>query len=202
MACFAFRGMCEVILLRYNVGKVLLTIAALGPALALGLPSDRSQPVAVEADRVEMDQQANRSIYTGQVHMRQGTMVVTGDRIVADHDPQGASIRKATVDGRPATYEQVLKPGDPPVHARALRMIYNAEQQTLHLLGEAYVSQGTNTLAGNDILYNLATNRMVAQGSENKRIRIQFTPPPPQDQNTTKPGAKAGAGARPGTTRP
>ena len=167
--------------MKHCVGKAFLIVMALSPALAMALPSDRSQPVAVEADRVELDQQANRSTYTGQVRMRQGTMVVTGDRIVAEHDTKGASIRQATVDGAPATYEQVLKPNEPPVHARAKRMIYNAQQQTLHLIGEAYVSQGTNNLAGNDILYNLATNRMVAQGSENKRIRIQFTPPPPQD---------------------
>lgn len=178
-------------MLKYSVGRTSLAVVAMYPMLAMALPSDRSQPVAVEADRVEMDQQANRSTYTGQVRMRQGTMVVTGDRIVAEHDTKGASIRQATVDGRPATYEQVLKPGDPPVHARALRMIYNTQQQTLHLIGEAHVSQGTNTLAGNDILYNLATNRMVAQGSENKRIRIQFTPPPPQAES--KPAQKPGS---------
>lgn len=163
---------------------------ALFPALAAALPSDRSQPVAVEADRVELDQRANRSIYTGQVRIRQGTMVLTGEQVVAEHDSKGGAIRQVTAQGSPATYEQVLKPGDPPVHARARRMIYNAQQQTLHLIGDAFVSQDTNTMAGNDILYNLATNHMVAQGSENKRIRIQFLPPPPQEnQPAPKPGS-------------
>lgn len=176
--------------MKHCVAKVSLSVAVLFPMLAMALPSDRSQPVAVEADRVELDQQANRSIYTGQVRIRQGTMVLTGEQVVAEHDTKGASIRQVTAQGKPATYEQVLKPGDPPVHARARRMIYNAQQQTLHLIGEAFVSQGTNTLAGNDILYNLATNRMVAQGSESKRIRIQFLPLPAQENKADpKPGS-------------
>ena len=69
--------------------------------LAYALPSDRNQPINVQADSAEMDDKRGVAIYRGDVIITQGTLKITGDTVTITLD-QAGDIDVFTSVGKPA----------------------------------------------------------------------------------------------------
>lgn len=83
---------------------LLLLILALQQARAL--EDDRNQPIEVEADRLEMREQDNISIYEGNVRLVQGSLQIDSDRLVIHfNDNQDLTLLEMT--GKPARFRQL-----------------------------------------------------------------------------------------------
>jgi lipopolysaccharide export system protein LptA len=134
------------------------------PAISWALPSDREKPINIEADHAQMDDQEGVTQYKGDAILTQGTLKITGD-IITFHYDENKQLTKAVSVGKLATYEQVHKPGEQPVKAKAIRMEYFADKQKIYLIGEGHVWQNGDEFIGNRIEYDIAKNVVSANSA-------------------------------------
>ena len=66
-------------MIKVNPAYLLLLLI---PVQAWPMESDRAQPISVEADSLEVRENDNISIYTGNVHLVQGSLKANSQRMV------------------------------------------------------------------------------------------------------------------------
>lgn len=137
--------------------KWLIGLFALLPSLAIALPSDRDQPINIEADHAQLDDKTGITQYKGRAILTQGTLRIDGDIITFYYD-KNKKLKKVVAQGKKAKYQQVQKPGETPVKAEALQMEYHAGSQKIHLMGQGFVWQNGNKFSGNRIDYDIERN--------------------------------------------
>ncbi|MGH8352874.1 MAG: lipopolysaccharide transport periplasmic protein LptA [Pseudomonas sp.] len=127
--------------------------AALGSASAWALPSDREQPIRVQADTAELDDKQGVAVYRGDVVITQGTLKITGDTVTITQDKNG-DIEVFTSVGKPAYYEQKPAVDKQIVKAYGLTIQYFAANEQIVLVDQAKVIQEGNTFEGEKIVYD------------------------------------------------
>ena len=127
--------------------------AALGSASAWALPSDREQPIRVQADSAELDDKQGVAVYRGGVVITQGTLKITGDTVTITQNGNG-DIDVFTSVGKPAYYEQQPAENKPLVKAYGLTIQYFAANERIVLIDQAKVVQEGNTFEGEKIVYD------------------------------------------------
>ena len=65
------------------------------------LSTDSQQPIEIEADFAELDDQEGRTIYVGNVIVTQGSIKMTGDKLKVLFD-ENRDLEHAHMEGRPA----------------------------------------------------------------------------------------------------
>ncbi len=120
---------------------------------AWALPSDREQPIRVQADSAELDEKQGVAVYRGGVIITQGTLKITGDTVTITQDNQG-DIEVFTAVGKPARYEQQPAPDKPLVQAAGVTIQYFASNERIVLSDQARIVQGGNTFEGEKIVYD------------------------------------------------
>ncbi|MCA1804165.1 MAG: hypothetical protein LC646_02110 [Xanthomonadaceae bacterium] len=86
---------------RANPEHCLLLLCLCLPLPSWALSSDREQPMYIESDQAELDDQKGISIYIGNVRVTQGTLVLTGEHMTVYQD--GANLDRVILLGKPAT---------------------------------------------------------------------------------------------------
>ena len=127
--------------------------AALGSASAWALPSDRDQPIRVQADSAELDDKQGVAVYRGGVVITQRTLKITGDTVTITQDANG-EIEVFTSVGKPAYYEQKPSADKDIVKAYGLTIQYYATNERIVLIDQAKVIQQGNTFEGEKIVYD------------------------------------------------
>ncbi len=140
---------------------VLILISA--PDRAQALQSDSEQPINLTADRAEMDDQQGISTYTGKVKLTQGSLLLTGDKLIVESKDGATEV--ITTFGRPGRFKQ--RPDDKPedVVATAKRIRYLVTQDKLFLDGDALVIQGAQQFRGEHITYDMKTDKIKARAA-------------------------------------
>ncbi|MBC6427630.1 MAG: lipopolysaccharide transport periplasmic protein LptA [Cellvibrionales bacterium] len=154
-------------------GVWLVLLAGLAVALPVGGQAERDSPLDIEANQAEFREQEGLTIYRGDVRMRQGGIVLRADELqiyAAD-----GRVRRVVAHGRPAQYEQQAGPERPQVAARANSIDYRLESDLIQLREEASLTQEGATLSGEQITYDLRTNRLRADGG-GERVRMRLPP--------------------------
>ncbi|MGR9105782.1 MAG: lipopolysaccharide transport periplasmic protein LptA [Gammaproteobacteria bacterium] len=140
------------------------------------LESDSRQPIYIEADGATYDDKTGVSVYTGEVQVTQGSMLLNSDKLVVytkDRKPY-----KFVATGDPVTFKQTPKPGDEDIHGRSLTAEYYTETEMLVMIEQAVVWQGKDTYASERIEYD-RKHAIVKAGqasSSGKRVRITLHP--------------------------
>lgn len=168
---------------RFASALVLASVLALQPAAAgaqalasppTGGPArgkeERSQPLTVDADRMERFGKESLVIFTGNVVARQNNSVQYADRMEVYFDEKGdrvlrtistGGIRIITRDCRTAT---------------AKRAEYFDLDQRAVLSGNARVWQDDNVVSGETITIYLSQDRSIVQGGTQERVKAVFYP--------------------------
>ena len=126
---------------------------ALGSAGAWALPSDRDQPIRVQADSAELDDRQGVAVYRGSVVITQGTLKITGDTVTITQNADG-EIEVFTSVGKPAYYEQKPSADKDIVKAYGLTIQYYASNERIVLIDQAKEIQQGNTFEGEKIVYD------------------------------------------------
>ncbi len=157
---------------------VLWLVVCFGAPPALAMPADRDQPIYLEADRADMDDQKGVSTYRGNVTLTQGSMLLKCDVLVAHHSSETHELVNAQAEGSPAHFRQQSTPTKEEVTATAPRMEYVVDKQLIYLLDNGEVHQGHNVFHGKRIVYNLADAGVHAESgnSPGERVRITLLP--------------------------
>lgn len=146
-----------------------LSASLMASATAWALPSDREQPIRVQADSAELDDQKKVAVYRGDVVITQGTMKITGDTVTITQNAQG-EVDVFTSVGRPAYYEQQPREGDPIVKAYGLTIQYFSANERITLTDQAKVVQQGNTFEGEKIVYDTRRQIVNAGRANDKSI--------------------------------
>ena len=114
-------------------------LAAVPPALAD--KGDRAQPMVVEADRDGvLDLQRQVLVYTGNVVISQGSMVLRAERVEMRTLPDGFRTASATgAAGKPASWRQKREGLDETVEGTADRIEFDGRADTLRFVGNGAV---------------------------------------------------------------
>ncbi|UZJ44819.1 lipopolysaccharide transport periplasmic protein LptA [Marinimicrobium sp. C6131] len=161
----------------------LLTLlgALLAPAVA-ALPDDQQQPIYIESDRAERDGQKGIMLYEGDVRLRQGSLNIRAERLVV-HTDTNQQVQRVVAEGTPAHFEQQPDVDDQPVAAQAHTIRYDVASEHLELLTNARIEQGSATMSGNRIDYDMASEILKAEGdTDTDRPRIEMVLPPQSDR--------------------
>jgi lipopolysaccharide export system protein LptA len=157
------------------------------PTELLALSTDREQPIELEADTADIDDLKGISIYTGNVILIQGSMVIKAYQLTLYND-NNKDLEKAVAVGnnkKLATFKQRPEGKNQDLRARSKTMIYFLKKDKIHLLKKAHVWQAGDTFSGDKIIYDTKNETVVASSQKDKqgkpikdggRVRVTIQP--------------------------
>lgn len=140
---------------------LLLTLAA-GAACALA--TDVDQPIEIEADFAELDDAAGRTTYTGNVVVVQGSVRMTGDKLIANFD-ENRQLVDVYLEGKPAHFKQTPDGGKQDIEGEGLQIEYHQRKSLLYLIDQARLTQGDRLFQGYRINYDTRRSIITGRGT-------------------------------------
>ena len=136
-------------------GLLLLLMSALAgyPAGTSALSTDREQPVRVDADRAQLDDQRRVAVYTGNVVLHQGSLRIAGDVLTMRFDER-YDLSTLVAEGGPAHFRQQLDSGAAQ-NGWARRIEYRQVTGAMIFIGAARITQGQFEMKAHRIDYDL-----------------------------------------------
>ena len=169
---------------RAMLAKSLLVALLAGPA---GLASaqavsslknhDSNAPVDFSADRIELQDRADRAVLTGNVDIVQGDMRLRATRVTIAYDNAGQTqINRMDASGGVTLTTQTET-------ARSNFAIYDLRSRLVTMIGAVTISRaGKGETKGNRLVLNMNTGFATLDagtlGSGGGRVTGRFTPPP------------------------
>ena len=137
------------------------TLALSAPLLAQALANHSTNaPVDVEADRIEVQDRADRAIFSGNVRVQQGSLNLTAARLTVAYSTGGSGVDIQRLDA--AGGVTVRSPSET---ARGQFAVYDLNRRLITMIGGVTLEQGANTVRGGRLVINLDTGRAVVAGS-------------------------------------
>ncbi|NND66508.1 MAG: lipopolysaccharide transport periplasmic protein LptA [Halioglobus sp.] len=146
-------------------------------ASAGSLPNDREQPIHISADKALRDEARGVTIYSGSVHMRQGTMEIEADNITFYHASENAD--QIVAEGAPAKMQQQPEPDKGLVFAEAKTIHYFRREDRVRLQTQARIEQDGALVTGDSIDYFIDKQLVQAQANQNQEGDKVFVVIPP-----------------------
>src|ERR1700722_18479096 len=190
--------------------RTIALLALVLPASMAGAAGHvEQQNVVLEAAYSEMDLKSNNVIFH-KAHISQGNMSIAADQAQGsglDFDnshwvfrgnvkiimEQGTLtsdeaditfakklLSKAVVNGKPAVFEQKLAKLGKTAKGHADSIDYDVAKGIVHFSKSAWLSDGDREIQGESLKYNMLTQTIIAEASEqaSQRVHIIITPPP------------------------
>jgi lipopolysaccharide export system protein LptA len=155
----------------------LLVLLVLAPLQAPALDSDREQPIEVEADRLEIRELENISIYEGNVKLVQGSLQINSDRLVIHFD-ENQELTLLEMTGKPARFRQ-LDNAQQEMLGAGEQIDYIESQSLLELRVDASFSHVGDLIKSELIRINTQTNAIEAGGTQAEdRVKMVIKPRP------------------------
>ncbi len=191
---------------RLGAGWLLLSAAMAFPALAekaragIVLPGgSSSEPVNIDAAKLDYFEKEQKLIYSGNVVATQGASKLQAGRLVIFLTPKNGDGK-----GLPSSSTQVRRmEASGPVTIVSKDQIgtgdagiYEGSENKVYLIGNVTLSQGPNVTKGDKLIYDLSTNQAAVTG----RVRSMFVPATAESgakEKETVPKTKSAAPAKP-----
>lgn len=158
----------------WSVLRVVALLAWLLPAMAANaLPDDRDQPIRITADTAIRDEKQGFTVYSGNVHMTQGSMDIEADKLTIFHETAQAD--KIVAEGKPARMQQKPAVDEPMVRAHAEIIEYYKNEERVHFRIDAHIDQDGASVAGDSIDYFIVEQLVKAdsdKATEGNRVQV------------------------------
>lgn len=142
-----------------------IAIAMATPAFAQGAVSalkghNANAPVDVEADRIEVQDRADRAVFSGNVKVRQGDLALDAARLNVAYSggAGGTSIQRLDASGGVV----VRSPSET---ARGNFAIYDLNRRLITMLGGVVLVRGGSEVRGGRLVLDLNSGRATVDGS-------------------------------------
>jgi lipopolysaccharide export system protein LptA len=132
--------------------------------------NDRTQPVTVDADKMERFGKEGLVVFTGNVVARKNNSVPYAGRMEVYLGERGDRIVRTVSTGAVRIITRDCRTGT------ARRAEYHDLDQRVVLLGDARVWQADNVVSGETITIFLSQDRSVVQGGRQERVKAVFFP--------------------------
>jgi len=171
--------------------------------------ADRNLPLNAEADALRHDDARQTSVFTGNVVITKGTILIRGDQVEVRQDAQGNQF--GIVLGKPGFYRQKRDNVEEFIEGTGQRIDYDSKADTVKFTGNAVLKRFKGTqlndeTTGNVIVYNNTTDVFTVDGgvanrtaqNPTGRVRAMLTPVPKEGATP----APTPAPAAPATLKP
>lgn len=176
--------------------------------------ADRNQPMNAEADALRYDDARQTSVFTGNVLITKGSILIRGAQVEVRQDAQGNQF--GTVTGGPAFFRQKRDAVDEFMEGQAQRIEYDSKADTVRFVGSAVLrrfkgAQLNDETTGGVITYNNSNDMFTVEGGVTNRtasnptgrVRAMLTPMPKDEAPTPaeapvplRPSGQIGEGQR------
>lgn len=162
--------------------------------LAWAERADRFQPMNVESDALRYDETRQTSVFTGNVVITKGSIVIRGHQVEVRQDNQGHQFGTVTAGtGTQAFYRQKRDHLDEHIEGEAQRIEYDGEADRVKFIGQAVLrrykgAQINDQTSGSVIVYDNRTDIFTVDGTPGSaqrtpdnpsgRVRAMLTPKP------------------------
>ena len=141
----------------------LLSGPAAGQASSSLRGHDTNAPVDFDAERIEVQDRADRAVLSGNVRVKQGTLTLNAERInVAYTNTGGVEIDRIDASGG-------VTMRSPSETARGQFAVYDINRRPITLVGNVTLLRGTNELRGGRLVIDLTTGRATMDGGGSTR---------------------------------
>jgi lipopolysaccharide export system protein LptA len=151
------------------------------PARKSPVGDGKTQPVVVDADRMEAFKRESLVIFTGNVVARQDNSVHYADRMEVYLDEKGDRVLRTVSTGNVRVITKDCRIGT------ARRGEYDDLEQRVVLIGNAKVWQDDNVVTGERITIYLAEDRSLVEGGKQERVKAVFHP---KSEGAREPGPR------------
>lgn len=136
---------------------------------------DKLQIANLVADETTLNYKTHTGIYRGHVKMRQGTTVITGDKVITYGDKNNRLI-KAIATGQLASYTTLPDNSKLPFIAAGQTLLYYPLAGFVEAIGQAKATQGNDSLAGPHIKYDINQQIVLSLPAKNSQTTIIIQP--------------------------
>jgi lipopolysaccharide export system protein LptA len=173
--------------------SVILLLGLLSAGHVLAERADRDKPVNLEADRATVDNTSRTSVFTGNVVLTQGTLIIRADKMVVKEDTSG--FRHATAFGNLVSFRQKRDGRDEYIEGWSERMEYDGKADKVQLFKKARLKRGQDEVEGDYISYDAVSEFFQVTGSNEKtdtqaspagRVRLVIQPKSKQESPATE----------------
>ena len=137
-------------------------LTLLGSAATAQTRHNSNAPIDFGADRIELQDRANRAVLSGGVSVKQADMVLNAARMTVNYTGQ-------VVGGNPQVSRLDAAGGvtvkRPQQTARSQYAVYDLNRRVITMIGTVSLDQGGNIVNGGRLTINLDTGRAVIDGS-------------------------------------
>ena len=161
-------------------------------AAARAEKADKDKPMNVEADALRYEDTRQTSVFTGNVVLTKGTIVMRGAKMDVRQDPQGAQFGLLVgTPEKPGFFRQKREGLDEWIEGEGDRIEYDSKAETVLFTGRAVLrryrgTQLNDESVGSQILYNSLTEVFTVKGGDASRtaanptgrVRAMLTPIP------------------------
>jgi lipopolysaccharide export system protein LptA len=133
-----------------------------------GFQFNKNDPIIITSDRLEADRKKNFVIYTGRVIAVQGEMTLKSNTLTAYFTPDMKGFKEIIAEGN--------------VHITQLdrvatgsKAVFNDQQKTITLTGNAMIRQGNSEVSGPRIIFFIEQDRAIAESSDQQKQRVKAT---------------------------
>lgn len=119
---------------------------------------DTNAPVDVTADRIEVQDRADRAVFAGNVHVKQAELTMDAQRISIAYST-GGGLQINRIDAAGGVI--VTSPSE---RARGTFGIYDTDRKLVTLIGNVELTRGQNRVLGQRLVIDLDSGRAVIDG--------------------------------------
>ncbi len=142
---------------------------------------DTNQPIEINADSLEVQQDKNLAVFSGNVIAAQGAMRLKAQtlKVYYRRSEGSATQAEATISRIDAIGGVFLS--SPNETAQGAVGVYDVENRVVTLSGSVVLTRGDNVIRGERLVLDLTTGRSrvdgVAASGQQERVRALFVPP-------------------------
>lgn len=157
------------------VAALAVPSAAQTPGPFGGFKHDRTAPIEITANALEVRQAENLAIFSGEVIAGQGTLRLTADRVEVLYDQEDTSDSETgAIKNMQAEGSVFLSNGSETAQGGWAE--YDVESGMVRMGGSVVLTQGQNVISGDSLVIDLTEGTGRIEGSGTGRVKSIFTP--------------------------
>ncbi|MFC5607099.1 lipopolysaccharide transport periplasmic protein LptA [Variovorax soli] len=195
------------------LGAILVSLALAGGNPARAEKADRDKPMNIEADAMRYDDLKQESVFTGNVVVTKGTIIIRGTRIDVRQDPEGYQYGVVTAPPGKLAYYKQRRDGPPGsdewIEGESEVIEYDSRADNVKFIRRAVMRRLVGAKVNDE-----TTGPLIVYDQSNDTFSVNGAPPAPGASNTgggrvravltPQPGSSSGSGpgAKPAAPTP
>ena len=132
--------------------------------------------ILIESDSMHIDELNSISTFDGNVILKYGALSLLSDKVIISRKNNNISLIQAF--GSPASFNiNNDLPKNNEISGNSEEILFDSEDQTILLIGDANIKSNENTISAHSVLYNLSTKSINLQGDSNsssERVKVKI----------------------------